>query len=162
MYLRTFLIIVVVAIVGIFAVLNWGAFTSPTTLSIGFTTVEAPLGLILLGVTGVLALLFLIYLVYLQSSALVESRRYARELQLQRETADNAEASRYSQLQLFLKAELERLGNQTTESKSAVLARLDQLEGDLRSRIEQSGNSLAASIGEFEDRFERSIGSGKT
>jgi uncharacterized integral membrane protein len=75
-YLRTLLIVIVLGMVAIFAFMNWGAFVSQTTLSFGFTTLEAPLGLILLGVTGVLTLLFLIYLVYLQSSALLESRRY--------------------------------------------------------------------------------------
>jgi uncharacterized integral membrane protein len=158
MYLRTLLIVIVLGMVAIFAFLNWGAFMAQTTLSVGFTTLEAPLGLILLAVTGALTLLFLIYLVYLQSSALVESRRFSRELQTQRDVADNAEASRFNHLQSFLKTELGQLGNQTIESKTAVLAKLDQLERDLRATIEQSGNSLAAYLGEIEDRFERAAG----
>jgi len=36
-----------------------------------------------------------------------------------------------------------------------VQTRLDQLHQDLRSTIEQAGNTLAAYIGEFEDRLER-------
>ena len=158
MYLRTLLIVIVLGMVAIFAFLNWGAFMAQTTLSVGFTTLEAPLGLILLAVTGALTLLFLIYLVYLQSSALVESRRFSRELQTQREVADNAEASRFNQLQSFFKTELGQLANQTLESKTAVLVKLDELERDLRATIEQSGNSLAAYLGEIEDRFERSAG----
>jgi hypothetical protein len=156
MYLRSLLIVFVIGLVLVFALLNWSAFITPTTLSVGFATVEAPLGLILLGVTGVLTLLFLIYLVYLQSSALVESRRFSRELQAQREVADHAEASRFNQLQIFLKSELERLERQTTESKSSLQARLDALERELRTAVEQSGNTLAAYIGEIEDRLERS------
>lgn len=158
MYLRTILIVVILGMVAIFAFLNWVAFMAPTTLSVGFTTLEAPLGLILLAVTGVLTLLFLIYVVYLQSSALVESRRFSRELQTQRELADNAEASRFNHLESFLKTELEQLGNQTLDSKTAILAKLDELERDLRATIEQSGNSLAAYLGEIEDRFERAAG----
>ena len=61
---------------------------SETTLSVGFTTVQAPLGLVLLIVTALLALLFLIYVVYLQSSVLLENRRQSRELQNQREIAE--------------------------------------------------------------------------
>jgi hypothetical protein len=147
--------------VAIFTFLNWSAFMSPTTLSAGFTTFEAPLGLILLGVTGILTLLFLIYIVYWQSSALLESRRYSRDLQTQREIADNAEASRFNQLRSFLEGELRQLATGNIESKTAVLLRLDELERDLRSTIEQSANTLAACIGEFEDRFDRSTG-GKT
>jgi hypothetical protein len=147
--------------VAIFTFLNWSAFMSPTTLSAGFTTFEAPLGLILLGVTGILTLLFLIYIVYWQSSALMESRRYSRDLQTQREIADNAEASRFNQLRSFLEGELRQLATGNIESKTAILSRLDELERDLRSTIEQSANTLAACIGEFEDRFDRSTG-GKT
>jgi len=158
MYLRTLLIVILIGMMAIFAFLNWGAFMAPTTLSVGFTTLEAPLGLILLAVTGALTILFLIYLVYLQSSALLESRRFSRELQVQRDVADNAEASRFNHLQAFLKTELEQLGNQTLDSKTAILAKLDELERDLRATIEQSGNTLAAYLGEIEDRFERSAG----
>jgi len=42
------------------------------------------------------------------------------------------------------------------QSKSLLLTRLDQLERDFRTGLEQTGNSLAASIGELEDRFDRS------
>jgi len=75
-YFRTLLIGLVLGVVVVFALLNWSVFTAPTALSIGFTTVEAPLGLILLGAIGALTLLFLIYLVYLQATALMESRQY--------------------------------------------------------------------------------------
>jgi Na+-transporting methylmalonyl-CoA/oxaloacetate decarboxylase gamma subunit len=155
MYLRTLLIIVVIGLLAVFALLNWSVFLAQTTLSVGFTTVEAPLGLILLSVTGVLTLLFLIYVVYLQSSALVESRRFSRELQAQREIADHAEASRFNQLQSFLTAEIGQLAQQTLESKTATLAKLDEVERDLRTAIEQSANTLAAYLGEIEDRFDR-------
>jgi len=71
--LRTILIILILGALVFFAAINWGAFMSPTTLSVGFTSMEAALGLILLGITDVLTLLFLIDVVYLQSSALMES-----------------------------------------------------------------------------------------
>ena len=158
MYLRTLLILILLGAVAIFAAINWKAFIAPTTLSLVVATVEAPLGLILLVVLGLLTLLFLLYVVYLQSSILVENRRNARELQAQRELADQAEASRFSQLRLFLEKELGGLGGKTEESKVAVLAKLEALERDLRSVVEQSGNTLAAYIGEIEDRLEHTPG----
>ncbi|MGE5304519.1 MAG: LapA family protein [Alphaproteobacteria bacterium] len=158
MYLRTLLIVVVLGLLIVFALINWSAFTAQTSLSVVFTTVEAPLGLILLGIAGALAVLFLIYVVYLQSSALFESRRYARDLQAERERADQAEASRFNQLRAFLETEIGKLANQTENSKTAVLARLDAMDRDLRSTVEQSGNTLAAYIGEIDDRVERAIG----
>ena len=158
MYLRTLLILIVLGAVVIFAAINWNAFMAPTTLSVVVATVEAPLGLILLVVVGLLTLLFLLYVVYLQSSILVENRRNARELQAQRELADQAEASRFSQLRSFLETELGRLEEKTEESKVGVLAKLEALERDLRLVVEQSGNTLAAYIGEIEDSLEQTSG----
>lgn len=158
MYLRTILIVIVLGLLAIFALFNWSAFMSPTTLTFGVGTVEAPLGLILLAIVGLSTLLFLIYIVFLQSTSLLEGRRQARELQSQRELADRAEESRFQQLRAAMETELTNLETQTKESNAAVLARLDALERDMRSAVEQSGNTLAAYLGEIEDRFERSTG----
>ena len=158
MYLRTVLIILVLGLLAIFAIFNWSAFSAPTTLTLGFATVEAPLGLILLAIVGVVTVLFLVYVVFLQSSTLIDSRRQARDLQAQREIADRAEASRFEQLRTAMESELKQLQNQSAESKTIILARLDELERDLRAAVEQSGNTLAAYIGEIEDRLERAGG----
>ena len=158
MYLRTLFILALLGLVAVFSALNWSAFTTPTTLSIGFTTFEAPLGLIFLAIVALLTLLFLVYTAYLQSTVILESRRHARELQIQRELAEQAEASRFSQLRSLLQAELQNLAGQTDQSKTALLTKLDQMERDLRAALEQTGNSLAAYIGELEDRFEKSAG----
>ena len=158
MYLRTLLILVVLGLVAIFSALNWSAFIAPTALSVGFMRVEAPLGLILLSVVGLLTLLFLVYITYLQSTVLFETRRHARELQSQRELTEQAEASRFNQLRAFMEIESKKLMGEMEQSKSLLLTRLDQIERDFRTGLEQTGNSLAASIGELEDRFESSLG----
>lgn len=155
MYLRTVLILVVLGLLGIFTIFNWSAFLSPTTLTVGIATVEAPLGLILLGVVGLVTALFLVYVVFLQSSVLMDGRRQARELQAQREIADRAEASRFEQLRATLDGELKQLESQAQETKAALLARLDEVERELRAALEQSSNTLAAYIGEIEDRLDR-------
>jgi uncharacterized integral membrane protein len=158
MYLRTLLIFVVLGLVAVFSALNWSAFIAPTALSLGFTTVEAPLGLILLTIVGLLTLLFLVYVTYLQSTVLFETRRHSRELQAQRELAEQAEASRFNQLRAFIETEVEKVAGEIEQSKSLLLTRLDQIERDFRTGLEQTGNSLAASIGELEDRFDSSVG----
>ena len=158
MYLRTVLILLVLALLALFTALNWSAFIAPTTLSLVFATVQAPLGLILLGIVVVLAALFLFYIVYLQSSSLLETRRHARELQVQRELAEKAEGSRFHELQLFLETQLQATGQQIERTKTELAARLDQLEHDTRSSIEQCENTLAAYMGELEDRLQRPAG----
>jgi uncharacterized integral membrane protein len=155
MYLRTILILLALFALALFTAVNWNAVTTPTSLSLIFATVEAPLGLVLLGVVVLLAALFLVYVAYLQSSVLLESRRHARELHAQRELAEQAESSRYHELRRFLETQLQSLTRHTEEAKSELGARMDRLERDMRSAIEQSENSLTAYLAEIDDRLER-------
>lgn len=162
MYLRALLLLLVLGAIAIFAAVNWEAVTTPTTLSLVFATVQAPLGLIMLGLAAILTVLFLVFLVYLQASAIIEARRYARELRAQGGLVEQAETSRFTELRSFLEAELPKLADQTANLRTDVQTRLDQLDQDLWSTIEQSGNTLAAYIGKFEDRLKQERKSGLT
>ncbi|MDP2248504.1 MAG: LapA family protein [Nitrosomonadales bacterium] len=155
MKLHSILLLVILAVIAAFAALNWEVFLSSTELSLGFTTAQIPLGLVMLGLLVFMTALFLMFVVYLQGSALLETRRHSRELQVNRELADHAEASRFTELRTFLEAELSKQAILNTESKAAVLSRIDQLEQESRSFAEQSGNTLAAYIGEQEDRLDK-------
>jgi len=154
MKIRTVFLLITLIVFAAFAALNWSAFMAPTTLSLGFAVVQAPLGLAMLGLLAILTALFLVFVLYLQTTVLMDARRHARELQLNRELADKAEASRFTELRGFLEAELKRQASLGAETRAAVLARLEQLEGDLRIAVEESGNTLSAYIGELEDRLE--------
>jgi uncharacterized integral membrane protein len=153
---RTLLLLIVLILIGAFAVVNWKAIVAPTALSFLVTDVQAPLGLILLAITAFITVLFLLYLVYLQTSVLLDSRRHSRELQAQRELADQAEASRFTELRLFLESELHKLAGQSAEAESRVTARLEQVQRDLSAAMSQTETSLSAYIGELEDRVQRS------
>jgi len=155
MKVRTLFLLLTVGAIAAFTALNWSAFMTQATLSLGVANVQAPLGLVMLGLVAFLAALFLVFVVYLQTSVLLEARRHARELQANRELAGEAEASRFTELRGFLEAELKRQAGLDAESRAVVLARLDQLDRDLRFAVAQSGNTLAAYIGELEDRLER-------
>ena len=124
--IRALAFFLVLVFVGLFALINWEAFTALTPLSLGFTTVQAPLGLIMLGLTAFLCVLFTVWVVSLQATSLLEARRQNKELQAQRDLADRAEASRIAVL------------------RTELLARLDD-----------STNSTAAHIAQLEDRLER-------
>ncbi len=162
MKLRTVLLLLILGTIAAFSALNWTAFNAPTTLSLGVTEIQAPLGVIMLGVVGFLSAFFLVFVVYVQASALFDSRRHAQELQVNRELADKAEASRFTELRSFLEVELQKLASHSTGSLApadpAILARLDRLEKELLMAVEQSGNSLAACIAELDDRLERNEG----
>ena len=128
---------IVLLLVGLFAVANWPAFATATPLSLGFTRVDAPLGLIMLGLVGFLCVLFTVWVISLQASSLAAARRQTRELQAQRDLADKAEASRF------------------TELRTELFARLDRLQSDSRTAAEQNANAVAAQLGQLEDRLER-------
>ena len=93
MKVRTLLLLLVLLAVILFAMLNWTAITTPTVLSLLVTTVEAPLGLIMLGMLVLLTGLFTVFAGYLQTSTLLEARQHAGDLQAQRKLADQGEAS---------------------------------------------------------------------
>jgi uncharacterized integral membrane protein len=155
MNLRTVLIVVLLALFAGFVALNWSVINAPTTLSFGFWTAQAPLGLLLLGFTVLIAAMFLFLLVIQQATVLVETRRAAKELTAQRALADQAEASRFTALGERLDQELRRVEAQAATRQDALVQRLDGLEKSLRTHVDQASNSLAAFIGELDDRVER-------
>lgn len=153
MRIRSLLLILVITLIAAFTVLNWNVFLANTTLSFGITTLEAPLGLIMLGLLVFMVAYCLVYVLYLQSNVLMDTRRNAKELQTNRELADKAEASRLTELRGFVEAGLKQSAEQDKAAQQAVMARLDAMENSLRTSVEQSGNSLSAYIGELEDRL---------
>jgi uncharacterized integral membrane protein len=155
MRLPTLLLLVVLIGILAFAAVNWSVITAPTTVSLLVADVQAPLGLIMLGMILMVTVLFLAFAVYLQTRVLLDARRHSREMQEQRELADRAESSRFTELRAFLETELRRLSEQVEQSRTGVTGRVDQAEQDLRTTIEHSGNSLSAYIGELEDRLQR-------
>lgn len=154
MKLHSLLLLLIVLAIAAFAALNWNVFVVPTELSLGFTVVQIPLGLVMLGLLAFVTALFLAFVVYLQGSALLETRRHSRELQTHRELSDQAEASRFTELRAFLDTGLKGQNDLLAQSKAELIARIDLQERELQSRIEQSGNTLAAYIGELEDRLD--------
>ncbi len=155
---RSLFIVLALAALGVFAALNWPAFITPTTLSLGFAEVHAPLGLIMLIATGVVAALFLLYIVFQQAGAIMETRRFTKELKSQRDLADSAESSRFTELRSFLQTELQRIEAQNAAAQRETGARIDRLEQGLAEKQAEAGRSLSAYLGEIEDKLDRVLG----
>ena len=145
---RTLVLLLIVAATAALAVLNWTALSEPSPISLGVTTVDAPLGLIMLGLTVLLGVFFIAYVLSLQGSVLLDTRRHTKEMQAQRELADKAEASRFTELRAFVQS-------QQVQSQEAFMARLDALETHLMARAQESDNSAAAYIGQLEQQIGR-------
>jgi uncharacterized integral membrane protein len=159
MNLRTLLIALALIALAVFALLNWSAFTAPTTLSLGFSQVQAPLGLIMLVVTGAVSALFLFYIVFQQAGVIMETRRVTKELNVQRELADKAEASRFTEMRVFLEGELRKLEAQSAAATRELGARIAQFEQQLQDKLAESTRTLSAYIGEVDEKLDRLRGS---
>ncbi len=153
MRVRSLLLLLVLALITAFTVLNWGVFLSDTPLSFGVTTLHAPLGLIMLGVLVFVVAYCLVYVLYLQTNVLMDTRRNAKELHIQRELSDKAEASRFTELRGLMETGMKQATDQNKAAQQALTARLDAIENSLRTSVEHSSNSLCAYIGELEDRL---------
>lgn len=145
---RTLFALLVLLLLALFAWLNWGEITKPTSLSLGLTRVEAPLGLVLVIALGAVSLLYLIFTIGLETAALLEVKRYARELLHYKKLAEDTEQSRYTELRRYLEAELKRLEEVEKGEIRALEARVEEI-------LEKHGNTLAAYIGELEDQILR-------
>ena len=146
MKIRTLALLIALILLGLFCALNWQVLSAPSTLSLGLVQVQAPLGLILLGAMVVISGLFLFYIVAQQAHLLMESRRFTKELQAQRQLADQAEASRFTELQTRLDALVTRLEQGHQGAEQRLLARSDE-----------AVRELSAHLAEMEDKLDRAL-----
>jgi predicted membrane protein len=137
------LVLLVLSLAAAFLTLNWSVVMAPAHLSLFFTTLEAPIGLVMLAILAAVVFAFVSYLAIGQSTSLLASRRHAKALQAQRDLADQAEASRFTELRAVMIAELERLANRVSQEQDA-----------LRTEIRDNANAIAATIGELDQRLQ--------
>lgn len=155
MKIRSILLLLLVLFITLFTLLNWSAFMTPMSLSLLVTDVQAPLGLIMLMLLGLLAAAFLTFVAYMQSTVLLDTRRHTRELQSQRELADQAEASRFTELRGFISQEMLKLAQESASIRTELQSQMRVMDEQFRAMLEEHNNVLAAQLGELEDRMER-------
>jgi uncharacterized integral membrane protein len=153
--IRALVFSAILLLAGLFALLNWTAFTTSTTLSLGFTTLQAPLGFIMLVLLVFMSVLFTVWAISLQASAMMDARRYAKELQAQRDLVEKAETSRFTELRSYLSLEQQRTTQADDDMRSAILMRLNRIEEEIRARLDHTANTLSSYIGELEGRLEQ-------
>ena len=147
MRIRTLLILIVLLLVAGLLALNWPAITMPAKFNLLLTTIDAPVGLVMLAALALIVVSFGAYIVYSQGGNLLAARRHAGELRTQRALAEQAETSRLSELRELIRGEFAHLDERLTHAESG-----------LRTEIRDAGNALAATIGELDDRLRRGGG----
>lgn len=132
MKIRTFSLLVGLIAITAFTLLNWSAIMMPTTLSLGVTTVQAPLGLLMLSLLILFTAVFLAFVLYSRASAYFRDSNHSMKMQALQELANNTETSRLTELRELLGEEFKKATDLQAESTEAVLARLEQLDRDIR------------------------------
>lgn len=128
-----------------FLMLNWPAITAPTELDLALTRVNAPLGIVFLGVLLVLSLIYLVYGLALRTSLLLDQRGVLKELEATRRMADDAEASRIAGLRQFIGEEFTKLNTTLDEESDWLHSVLDErARGEAGSHGQQATPSASA------------------
>jgi uncharacterized integral membrane protein len=145
------IILAALLLLAIFTLANWAVLTAPTTLSFVAFEVDGPLGVILLGVTLVLVSLLVMYALTLRTTMLMEAHRHNQALQAQRKLAESAETSRFNELHLKIAQEFTQLRGEIGE----IETRIDSKDEAMRVSLAEAANSLAALVGEMDDKLDR-------
>jgi len=156
-----FLVLVVLAVAG-FAAQNWGEITRSTPLNFGILVTEAPLGLILLTLLGLTLLAFLASAATMRTTSLLESRQHAKALQAQRDLADKAEASRFTELRQQLETHLRENRQHETVANTEMSKALAQHQREMRAQLDQMNHMLSGRLAELDSHIQRLGGSGST
>ena len=154
--MRARMIILVLAILAVagFAAQNWAEISRPSTLNFGVVQAEAPMGLILLTLLGLTLLVFLASAASMRTHNLMESRQHAKALQAQRDLAERAEASRFTDLRQMLDSHL-RAEQQREQVVSTEMEKtMAQHQRELRNQLEQMYHLLTSRLSDLERRLD--------
>jgi DNA anti-recombination protein RmuC len=154
--MRARMVVLVIAILAVaaFAALNWSEMLRTTPLSFGVLVADAPLGLILLGVTTLLLLAFVVSSATSRTEYLLESRSHSKALEAQRELADKAEASRFTDLRLHLDTQLRENRQREAIAAAEFEKAMVQSQRELRTQLEQMNRLVASRLSEIETRID--------
>jgi hypothetical protein len=147
--------LVLFILLGGFVALNWAEFIATSTLSVGFTTLQAPLGLIMLGVLIMVAGLFIVYALYLHAAELLRTRRLHKDMEVQKNLVEKSESSRFTELRAFMDEQFALQRQRDAETLAAVKTRSAANMQDDRTWMEEVHNGLSAQLGQLEDRLDR-------
>lgn len=151
---RLLFLVVAILLVAGFAAQNWSEFMRTSPLNFGVVVEEAPLGLIMLGVLGVTLLVFLVGSAMQQSRFMLESRHHAKTLQAQRDLAEKAEASRFTDLRQQLDAHLRENRQRDSIAATELEKAMVQSQRELRNQLDVINRTLDGRLTELESRIE--------
>lgn len=157
MKLHTIILLLVLFVVLLFAGINWGLFARQDTINFIFFTIEAPLGVIMLGTVGVLSMVYLLFISRLEVSSMMEARRRNRELEEARELAMSKEKSRITELQSAISGQIEGFGEQFASLENRMKGVEEKYSGtetkidDIIRRFDEEGVFIVKGTGDGDE-----------
>ena len=150
------LVIAILAVAG-FVALNWSEFLRTSPLSFGGTVTEAPLGLIMLAFLSVAVVAFLMTGAMHRTQTLIESHHHLKDLTHQRDLADRAEASRFTELRQHIDTQLRELRQRDTIAASEFEKAMLESQRDLKGQIELINRTLASRLAEIDQHLDAKL-----
>ena len=147
-----FIILAALVVAGI-AALNWPEITRSGSTSLGVVDANVPLGVVMLTLVGIVLAVFLVSSAIQESRYLLEHRRHSRALQAQRELAEKAEASRFTDLRQHLDSHLRETRQRDTIVATEFEKTVMQSQRDMQRQLDQLNHTLATRLGEIEGRL---------
>jgi uncharacterized integral membrane protein len=129
---RSLLVLVASGLAALFVVLNWRVFAASAKLNLLLTSADVPVGVVMLLLFAVGLLVLWNTLGRWQGTLLTEFRRQAQELQAQRLLAENAEASRFTELGALVREEIAKLRTELQDTEHSIAATLGEMDERLR------------------------------
>jgi hypothetical protein len=129
---RSLLVLAASGLAALFVVLNWRVFAGPAKVNLLLTSAEVPVGVLMLLLFALALLVLWIIVGGWQGTLLLEFRRQAKELQAQRLLAESAEASRFTELGALIREEIAKLRTELQETEHSIAASLGEMDDRLR------------------------------
>lgn len=148
-----FIILAGVLVAGL-AALNWGEVTRTSRLNFGLILTDAPLAGILLAILAVTLVVFLVSSAIQESRNLIAWNRHAKELQAQRDLADKAEASRFTDLRQHIDSTLRESRQRDSLAGGEFEKSMLQSHRELRAQLDAMNRTLLARLAELESRVD--------
>jgi hypothetical protein len=130
--IRSLLVLAATGLAALFVVLNWRVFAASAKLNLLLTSAEVPVGVVMLLLFALALLVLWVIVGRWQGTLLTEFRRQAQELQAQRLLAENAEASRFTELGALIREENAKLLTELQETEHSIAATLGEMDDRLR------------------------------
>lgn len=150
---RLVYIILAALVVGAIAALNWPEVMRTSHLNFGIAGADAPLGAILLGAFLLTLAVFLVSSVIMESRHMLVSNRHRRELEAQRDLAERAEASRFTELRQHMDTTLRDTRQRDSLASREFEKSMLQSHRELRTHLENMSRAMMARLAEIESRI---------